>query len=98
MAKAKSVYVCSECGGTALKWFGACPSCGAAATLNEQAAELRSSHRYAGAAPANAPQPLARIEARVQSFGNVGGEERPGILKIGDRQHRDDAGNQDLPA
>ena len=30
MAKAKSAYTCSDCGATALQWFGACPSCGAA--------------------------------------------------------------------
>ena len=51
MAKAKSVYVCSECGGTALKWFGSCPSCGAAATLNETIPERGGVKRIAGAAP-----------------------------------------------
>jgi len=39
MAKAKSVFVCAECGATALKWMGLCPSCGEAGTLSEQAAE-----------------------------------------------------------
>ncbi len=63
MAKAKSVYVCSECGATALKWFGSCPSCGAAATLTETAAEKPSAHRYAGGAPAASPVALAAIEA-----------------------------------
>ena len=46
MAKAKSVYVCSECGTTALKWFGLCPSCGEAGTMTEQRAEGTS--RYSG--------------------------------------------------
>jgi DNA repair protein RadA/Sms len=62
MAKPKSVYVCSECGASALKWFGACPSCGAAATLVETAAEKPSPHRYAGGAQAR-PVALAAIEA-----------------------------------
>jgi DNA repair protein RadA/Sms len=35
MAKPKTAYVCSECGATALQWFGTCPSCGAAGTLTE---------------------------------------------------------------
>ncbi|MBC7804050.1 MAG: DNA repair protein RadA, partial [Candidatus Parcubacteria bacterium] len=35
MKKSKSAYVCSDCGATALQWFGACPSCGAAGTLAE---------------------------------------------------------------
>ena len=33
--KAKTAYVCSECGAVALQWFGSCPSCGAAGTLSE---------------------------------------------------------------
>jgi len=60
VAKAKSAYVCSSCGATALKWMGMCPSCGEAGTLSEQAAErgVRSS------GPAAAPVALARVEAR----------------------------------
>jgi len=64
VARAKSAYVCSECGATALQWFGACPSCGAAGTLSETLAERPSGHRYAGLAPASQPVPLAKIEAR----------------------------------
>ncbi len=41
MARAKSAYVCADCGATALQWFGACPSCGAAGTLTETIAERR---------------------------------------------------------
>ena len=39
MAKPKSAYVCSDCGATALQWFGACPSCGAVGTLTETITE-----------------------------------------------------------
>ncbi len=60
MAKPKSVFVCSECGATALKWMGLCPSCGEAGTLSEQAAERGG--RAVG--PAASPVPLAEIEAR----------------------------------
>ena len=38
MAKEKTNYVCSECGGTSAKWLGKCPSCGAWNTLIEQVA------------------------------------------------------------
>src|SRR5438876_4684824 len=56
MAKAKTAYVCSDCGASALQWFGACPSCGAAGTLTETAVEKGAgSHRYA----AEATQPIA---------------------------------------
>ncbi|MBI1942987.1 MAG: DNA repair protein RadA [Betaproteobacteria bacterium] len=62
MAKPKSAYVCSDCGASALQWFGACPSCGAAGTLVETIAEARSLQRAAGAAPEAVA--LERIEAR----------------------------------
>ncbi len=51
MAKAKTAYVCADCGATALQWFGACPSCGAAGTLTETIAERGGVKRFAGAAP-----------------------------------------------
>ena len=35
MAKEKTVYVCSDCGGTSPKWLGKCPSCSAWNTLIE---------------------------------------------------------------
>ena len=39
MAKAKSVYTCTECGGQAPKWQGQCPHCEAWNTLIETAVE-----------------------------------------------------------
>jgi len=50
MARAKSAYVCAECGASALQWFGSCPSCGAVGTLSETAVEKPSAHRYASEA------------------------------------------------
>ncbi len=69
MAKARSVYICSECGASALQWFGICPSCGAGNTLQETAAEGKpSTHRYSsvagGSTAAAKPVPLNRIETR----------------------------------
>ncbi len=69
MAKARSVYVCTECGASALQWFGICPSCGAGNTLQETAAEGKpSTHRYStvagGAAGAVKPLRLSRVETR----------------------------------
>ena len=60
MAKPKSVFVCTQCGATALKWMGMCPSCGEAGTLSEQAAERGA--RAAG--PAASPVALSRVPAR----------------------------------
>ncbi len=39
MAKEKTIYTCTECGGTAPKWLGKCPSCAAWNTLIESVAE-----------------------------------------------------------
>ncbi len=48
MAKEKTSYVCTECGGTSAKWLGKCPSCEAWNTLVEQTASAA-----AAAGPAN---------------------------------------------
>jgi DNA repair protein RadA/Sms len=47
MAKAKSVYTCTECGAAEPKWQGQCPSCMAWNTLVESVAESASTNRYA---------------------------------------------------
>jgi DNA repair protein RadA/Sms len=39
MAKTKTAYVCTECGASALQWFGSCPSCASAGTLVETITE-----------------------------------------------------------
>jgi len=61
MAKAKTVYVCAECGGTSPKWQGKCPRCGGWNTLEETAA---AGHRYAPLAGSTPVRKLAEIEAR----------------------------------
>jgi DNA repair protein RadA/Sms len=50
MARAKTAYVCAECGASALQWFGSCPSCGTAGSLTETAVEKSAPHRYAAQA------------------------------------------------
>ncbi|HSD42246.1 MAG TPA: DNA repair protein RadA [Burkholderiales bacterium] len=64
MAKAKSVYVCGECGGASTKWQGQCAHCGAWNSLLETAAERPAQHRFSGGAKASALTPLARITAK----------------------------------
>jgi DNA repair protein RadA/Sms len=46
MAKDKSIYICTECGGISPKWLGKCPSCGAWNTLVESVAEGPARNRY----------------------------------------------------
>jgi DNA repair protein RadA/Sms len=61
MAKAKTAYVCSECGAAAIQWFGACPSCNAAGTLSETVTE-RGFTKKANAAVE--PRALSDIDAK----------------------------------
>ena len=60
MAKAKTAFVCVDCGASALQWFGACPSCGAAGTLTETVTE-RGGRRVAAE---SVPVALSAIETQ----------------------------------
>jgi DNA repair protein RadA/Sms len=63
MAKSKTVYTCTECGGQAPKWQGQCPSCNAWNTLVETVAETSSASRFASLAQTAGLQKLAEVEA-----------------------------------
>ncbi|MFZ5556028.1 MAG: DNA repair protein RadA [Pseudomonadota bacterium] len=68
MAKPKNLYVCTECGGQALKWQGQCPQCQAWNTLVETVAEK----------PAARFAPIS-ADAGVQRLGDVQAEDQPRI-------------------
>ena len=67
MAKDKSIYTCTECGGTSPKWLGKCPSCEAWNTLVESVAEGTPKNRYntsaRGLTPSQPVATLSEIEA-----------------------------------
>ena len=65
MAKEKTLYTCSECGGTSPKWLGKCPHCNAWNTLVESVAESAapSKNRFASLAKTAEVTTLADIEA-----------------------------------
>ncbi len=64
MARERSVYTCSECGGTSPKWLGKCPACGAWNTLVESVAEAPGArHRYQALAGRAEVATLSQIEA-----------------------------------
>jgi DNA repair protein RadA/Sms len=46
MAKDKTQFTCSDCGGNSPKWLGKCPHCGAWNTLQEVRAEVASANRF----------------------------------------------------
>jgi DNA repair protein RadA/Sms len=62
MAKPKTIYSCTECGGQTLKWQGQCPHCSAWNTLVESVAE-RTAARYQGLAQASVVQVLGEVQA-----------------------------------
>lgn len=64
MAKAKTVYVCQECGVISPKWQGQCSSCDAWNSLVESVADKPSNHRFESLAPPTRLQNLAEIEAK----------------------------------
>ena len=82
MAKAKSVYSCTECGGQVLKWQGQCPHCQAWNTLVETIAEAApaGANRYSRIAEAGKPQRLSEVEAREENRIPSGLEEFDRVL------------------
>jgi len=64
----KSLYVCSECGASALQWFGICPSCGAANTLAETAVERPG---RGAAASRRAPDSIALGSVQLSESGRL---------------------------
>jgi DNA repair protein RadA/Sms len=67
MARAKSQYVCSECGGASPKWQGQCPQCGAWNSLLETSVVAAPSDRFASIAPT----------AEVRTLGDIAAAELP---------------------
>jgi DNA repair protein RadA/Sms len=64
LAKGKSVYSCTECGGESPRWQGQCPHCGAWNSLVEGVAEgAAPKHRFAGVARTSSLRKLAEVSA-----------------------------------
>jgi len=64
MAKARTVYACTECGGASPKWQGQCPHCGAWNTLVESVATPAPT-RFQSVAGGRSPvRPLSSVVAR----------------------------------
>jgi DNA repair protein RadA/Sms len=85
MAKDKTQYTCTDCGGISAKWLGKCPSCGAWNTLIESAIETAAAtkNRYAGMAalaPASEVAVLCDIEAQDVARTPTGQEELDRVL------------------
>ncbi len=82
MAKEKSIYTCTDCGGTSVKWLGKCPHCNAWNTLIESAAESNApvKNRFASLAKTAAVMRLGDIEATDMARTPTGLEELDRVL------------------
>ena len=82
MATSKSIYTCTECGGTNAKWLGKCPHCGAWNTLTESAAEPAggAKNRYQSLAKSQPVATLSEIEASDFERTPTGQEELDRVL------------------
>lgn len=67
MAKAKTIYACTECGGQAVKWQGQCPHCQAWNTLVESVAEAVAPKRFSGLAAPSQIVMLSDVEAAEEA-------------------------------
>ncbi len=96
MAKAKTIYSCTECGGQSPKWQGQCPHCGEWNTLVEAVAEAvpaTGKNRFSALAASGKLQQLAEVEASevsrtptgIAEFDRVlgGGLVEGGVVLIG---------------
>ena len=81
MAKAKSVFVCSECGYEAPKWMGRCPSCGSWNTFYEEKLEATSSSgNVVKLRKSEKPRKLNSVEGRDEIRTKTGYEEVDRVL------------------
>ncbi len=67
MAKAKSVYRCTECGHDHPKWVGKCEACGAWNAVAEEPVVLAAPHRATGGAPRR-PASGGAVPARLRDI------------------------------
>jgi DNA repair protein RadA/Sms len=81
MAKDKTLYTCSECGGTTPKWLGKCPHCNAWNTLTETVAEpAAGKNRFQALARSLPVATLSEIEAADVARTPTGLEELDRVL------------------
>lgn len=81
MAKAKSVFVCSECGYEAPKWMGRCPSCGSWNTFyEEKLATTSSTGNVVKLRESEKPRKLNSVEGRDEIRTRTGYEEVDRVL------------------
>ncbi|HHW07842.1 MAG TPA: DNA repair protein RadA [Clostridia bacterium] len=76
--RAKTRWVCQECGREFVKWQGQCP-CGAWNSLVEEIVDVGSSHKSTGK-PAKRPQSISQVASYAQSRFDTGDRELNRVL------------------
>lgn len=79
MAKAKTVYVCNECGYESAKWMGKCPACGGWNTFFEEKVTSGTSQGKKERKSVN-PKPLNQVEGKVNKRTSTGFGELDRVL------------------
>jgi DNA repair protein RadA/Sms len=81
MAKPRTIYICSSCGGESSQWFGKCPSCSVYGTLEEQIVNLNNgSFTRAGWQSQSRQQAQNNAPAKPRAsllFSQITNEEQP---------------------
>ncbi len=82
MARPKTQYVCTDCGGISPKWSGQCPHCSAWNTLQETAADDKAAtrNRFASLAPTAGVQTLGSVATESIDRLPTGSEEFDRVL------------------
>jgi DNA repair protein RadA/Sms len=80
VARAKTAYACTECGGQSGKWQGQCPHCGAWNTLVETIIAPAAARFQAVSGAAAEVRALASVEPRADSRAATGLEEFDRVL------------------
>jgi len=80
MARARTAYACTECGGRSSKWQGQCPHCAAWNTLVETVAVPAATRFTAVAGAIGDVRSLASVETRAQPRSSTGQEEFDRVL------------------
>lgn len=85
MAKAKTLFYCTDCGNETPKWQGKCPACGAWNTIVEQPAQdsrkkTASGSKAASPGGLNRPRALAQVETTDELRFNTGMSELDRVL------------------
>jgi DNA repair protein RadA/Sms len=80
MAKAKTIFVCNECGYESAKWIGKCPACNSWNTFFEQKVEKYSEQNKLEKNSNNVPKPLNSFKGQEEARTSTGFEELDRVL------------------